>query len=119
MNEKLYPELTEQGEKEAQKLIDTFAKELKKVASKLMEEAQSNLYCDIVPHIESDSWSNFRNTIVNGICNYSENSSSYDFKRIRQAIYEEHKEEIDKDLNNDLLEEVKTLKRTIESIHRF
>jgi len=56
----LYPELSEQGNIEAVKLIEKFKKQLSKAA----DEAIGDLYCDVIPHIESDSWSNFRNDIV-------------------------------------------------------
>lgn len=106
----LYPQLPKSGEEEAIRLIEQFKINLKKAA----EEAISDLYVDIMPHIESDTWGNYRQFIVDGLSNYQNKiKSPYDYKKIRQVIYEEHKEEIIKDLNQDLLEEIKELKKII------
>ena len=81
----LYPELTEAGKKEAVELIESFKTALKKVA----EETISNLYCDVIQYIESDSWNNFRNELMSGLKNYANRriQGEYDFKAIRQQIY--------------------------------
>ena len=108
----LYPKLTEEGEKEAQLLIDDFKEKLKKAAT----EAISSLYCDAALYIESDSWGNFRNEIMEGFKNYSNRKiqGEYDFKEIRQAIYKEYRDELIVDLNQDLVEENERLKKSLE-----
>ena len=108
----LYPELSEQGNIEAVKLIEKFKKELAKAA----EEAISDLYCDIMPHIESDAWSNFRNDLMDGFKNYDNRllQSPRDFKEIRQQIYKDFREDIIPDLNQDLVEENEKLKADIK-----
>lgn len=119
MNEEfpLYPELSEEGCKEAQKLIDKFKEQMKKAT----EDVLGELYVNVVDYIESDSWGNFRNEIMDGFKNYDNRKiqGAYDFKEIRQAMYKEFKEDIDKDLNQDLLEEVKSLKEHIELIQKY
>jgi len=112
----LYPKLTEQGEKEAQQIIDSFKEKISKVAEETIQE----LYCDVALYIESDSWSNFRNEIMDGFKNYDNRKiqSEYDFKKIRQAILKNHKEDIIKDLDKDLLLEIKNLKETIEFLQK-
>lgn len=112
----LFPELTEQGKQEAQKLMSKFEVQLKEHALKIMQEITTDFYCDILHEIESDHWTNYRTKLLNGLCNYSNKSiqGSYDFDRIRKSIYENHKEEIVKDLNQDLVEEVERLKETIK-----
>lgn len=108
----LYPELSEQGNNEAQALIDKFKESLKKVA----DEAISDFYCDVAVHIESDSWTNYRNEMMDGFRNYDNRKvqGEYDFKEIRQAILKNHREDIIADLNQDMLEEIETLKKHIE-----
>ena len=110
----LYPTLTEQGELEAQKIMDSFKPRIKA----LLDDLMGDLYANVAYHIESDSWTNFRNEMVNGFKGYEAGASThtYDFKELRQSIYKENKEAIDKDLNKDLVEEVARLKSLIESM---
>src|SRR5690242_17826126 len=104
----LYPELNEQGNKEAQELMDKFKVKAKKVIDDLLDDYLGNVYINLLPEIESDSWTNYRNTLMDGLRNYkNKDRDRYAFKDIRQAIYREHKEEIDKDLNQDNLDKIK------------
>ena len=108
-----YPELSETGKEKAMELIAEFRKKLAKEA----EDVIGCFYTDVMQHIESDSWENFRQHIVEGLCSYSNAKSlQYDFKKIRQAILKNHRDEIIKDLNQDLLAEVQELKDYIEFI---
>lgn len=115
----LYPELTEQAQKEAQLVMDSFKAEFLKIA----EDALSELYFNVVTHIESDSWTNFRNTLMDGLCDYSNRNAQsdalYDFRSIRQAIYKEYRDEIVVDLNQDLVEENERLKSHIEDLKKW
>ena len=108
-----YPELPDAGQEEAQQLIDKFKSQLKKVA----EDAISDLYCDVAMYIESDTWTNFRNQIMDGYKNYNNRKiqSSYDFKEIRAEIYKEFREDIIKDLNQDMIDEIAELKQSLEN----
>jgi len=112
----LYPDLTEQGAEEAQKIMDSFKPKL----VKLMEEVMGELYCDVIHYVASDSWTNYRNDLMDGFRGYTDNSDKhpYDFKALRQAIYDNHKEAIVKDLNQDLVEEVKKQKEHIEILQQ-
>ena len=112
----LYPELSEEGGAEAQALVDKFKEHLKKAA----EEVLGDLYCDVAVHIESDSWTNYRNHLMAGLRNYSNRKiqGEYDFAAIRRAIFEEYRDEIIPELNQDLLEENKALKEEIEELRR-
>ena len=109
----LYPELPEAGKVEAQKLIDGFKDKLKKAA----DEAITEMYCDVAVFIESDSWSNYRNKMMDGFRDYGNRKiqGDYDFKEIRQTIYKEFRDEIVEDLNLDLVEEISSLKKQLES----
>ena len=109
-----YPELTEQGEEEAQKIMDSFKPKL----AKLLDEVMGDLYTDVIYYIESDCWTNYRNSILDGFKNYKYGKSirEHDFKELRQAIYKNNKDEIVKDLNQDLVTENKELKSHIEML---
>jgi hypothetical protein len=107
----LYPELSEEGAKEAQALIASFTVALRKAA----DEAISDLYANILPYIESDSWTNFRNDLMDGLQNYDNKriQGEYDFRKIRQAILKNHREEIINDLNQDMVKEIEDLKEQL------
>jgi len=113
----LYPELPPEGAEEAQRLVEKFKGQLKKAA----EEVLGQLYCDVAVHIESDSWTNFRNVLLAGFRNYNNRhiQSKYDFKEIRQAILKEFRDEIIADLNQDMVEEIERLKEQIERQRKF
>jgi len=108
----LYPELPEAGAEEVQRLVEKFKGQLKRAA----EEVIGELYCDVAVHIESDSWTNFRNALMDGFRNYHTRTiqAPYDFKDIRQAILREFRDEIIEDLNQDMLEEIETLKEQLQ-----
>ena len=93
----LYPRLTEEGEKQAQLIMDSFKPRIKA----LVDEMMSDLYCDVAYHIESDSWTNYRNELMNGFKGYGCGASAHqhDFKELRLAIYAKNKDAINKDLN--------------------
>jgi hypothetical protein len=103
--------LPEEGQAEAMKLIEGF----KTTLAKAVEEVLGSLYVEVMPYIESDSWANFRNHVVEGLRDYpnAKISRHYDFKKIRAKMFEEHREEIIGDLNADLLAEVAALKEEI------
>ena len=117
----LFPELSEVAHKEALDLIEKFKAALKQAANEVI----GDLYCYIMPYIESDSWHNFRNQLLDGFLDYRNGKiqEEYDFKKIRRKIFEEFKDEIIADLNKDLLEENEELKKEIEmlreDLHRF
>lgn len=112
----LFPELSKGGSEEAQQLIESFKKKLTSAA----EYAISNLYCDVLHDIESDSWMNYRNDMMAGFKDYKNKSHArYDFKSIRTQILKDHREEIIKDLNQDMVEEIASLKSTIKTIQEF
>lgn len=108
----LYPALSEEAQKEAILLIENFKKEISKAA----EDTIGRLYTDVMPYIESDTWTNFRNELMDGFKNYqnSKIQGEYDFKEIRRKIFEEYRSEIIEDLNKDLIEENENLKEQIK-----
>lgn len=112
----LYPTLSGEAANEAQQLMDAFKTKM----LKLCEETLGDLYCDVSCYIESDHWTNYRRELLDGLCNYNNSKvqAAYDFKKIRKAIYEEYKEEIIKDLNADLLEEIEDLKARLREANK-
>lgn len=107
----LFPTLPEEGQREAQSLIDRFKDELKKVCDNTLSE----LYTDVACYIESDSWSNYRNQLLDGFRNYNNRKiqGEHDFAKIRAEIYKQFRSELITDLNQDLLAEIDELKETI------
>jgi hypothetical protein len=110
----LFPQLNEEAQKEAQDLIDKFKGLMKKAADDVLSE----LYCDVACYIESDTWTNFRNELMDGFKNYDNKKiqGEYDFKELRQAIYKNHKEEIVNDLNQDMVNEIESLNERIRTL---
>ena len=112
----LYPELTEQGKEEAQKIMDSFKPKLKK----LMDEVLADLYTDVSYYVESDHWTNYRNALMDGFRGYGggKPNHEYDYKELRQSIYKNHKNEIVADLNRDLVEENERLIAQIKQLQQ-
>ena len=106
--------LSEVAKAEAQAFIEHFKKKLIGIC----EDVIGELYVNIMPYIESDSWCNFRNQVVSELQGYGKGKlvSEYDFELIRKAILNQHREEIIKDLNQDMVEEIKILKKEIERL---
>lgn len=81
----------------------------------------NNIYTDVVPWVESDSWSNYRNSIINSLTDYSSLSRnekhSHIWKTIRKKILDENREEIINDLNQDFLEEIEELKKENKELY--
>lgn len=103
-------ELSEDGHNEAMRLIENF----KSTAIKALEDAVGDLYCDVMPYIESDSWLNFRSQVLGGIKGCTPKISDYDFKAIRRKMFEDYREEIIDGINQDNLDEIEALKRQLE-----
>ena len=108
----LYPRLSDEAAAEAQTLMDSF--KVKMLA--LCKETLDTLYTDVSTYIESDHWTNYRNELLRGLQNYGNRKvqASYDFAKIRRAIFEAYRPEIVEDLNADLLKEVEELKAELE-----
>ena len=111
----LYPDLSEEGKQEVEKLLGNFKLKMKQIA----EEVISDLYCDAGDYIESDAWNNFRCTLMAGFQNYSNRhrQGEYDFAKIRAEIFKQFRDEIIPDLNQDLVKENNALKEEIERLN--
>ena len=111
-----YPELSEEGAKEAQNLMNKFEADLKENAIEIIKGITETFYTDVLPYIESDNWINYKNNIMESVFSYSDNYDS-EKRRIRARIYAENKEEINKDLNQDLLDEITQLKQALDDMY--
>ena len=107
----LFPELTEEGANQAREVMQKIVKGI----AKMIQEETSDLYHDLPCYIESDSWTNFRNNMIAAFCNYSNRlkQGEHDFAKLRKKIYEEYREELIPDLNQDLVKEIEELKKQI------
>jgi len=112
----LYPRLSEEAKKEAELLFEQFRERMNKVC----DETLDKLYCDVSMYIESDHWTNYRNQIMEGFKNYNNKKiqAEFDFKDIRAKIFEQFKDEIIKDLNQDLVKQVEELQEQIAFMQR-
>lgn len=110
----LYPELPEAGREEAGALVERFKVQLKKAA----EEVLGGLYTDVVCHIESDSWTNYRNAMMDGFKDYRNRlvQGEYDFRAIREKIYSEFRADIIKDLDQDNLKRIEDLQKEVSRL---
>ena len=112
----LFPELTEQGKEEAQKIMDSFKPKL----AELLNEVMADLYTDVSYYVDSDHWTNYRNALMDGFKGYKHGKTNhaYEYKELRQAIYKNHKAEMVSDLNQDIVIENDELKRQIKQLQK-
>lgn len=113
----LFPVLSEEAKKEAVLLIEEFQNALSMKANEVI----SKLYTDIIPYIESDSWTNFRNELLAGFCNWNNKKiqAAYDFNKIRKQIFIQFRDEIMKEMPEELVAENKELKGRIAHLEEF
>ena len=108
----LYPSLSDKAAEEAQTLLENFKEQLKKAAN----DALDDIYCNVVNHIESDSWTNFRNAFSEGVADYKHSKLADKglIERTRRSILKHHRDELINDLNQDLVEEIAELKAKLK-----
>lgn len=95
--------------------MDRFKEQAKKVLDDLLDDYLGKVYVELLPEIESDSWGNYRNKIMDGFKNYDNRliQNRHDFKEIRQQIYKDFREDIIKDLDQDNVEKIAELEKQI------
>lgn len=113
----LFPTLSEEAQKEAVELVEDFKQKLEGVA----KDAIRKLYTDIVPYIESDSWANFRNQLLAGFRNWGNKKiqGEYDFNEIRKGIFTQFRDDIMKEMPEELVAENESLKKEIEILKKM
>ena len=105
-----FPELNEQGNQDALHLIERFKAKLQSCA----EETIGEVYCNLLPHIETDTWTNYREecrlSLQNHYCQKETATSEEAWaKLIRQAIYEQFKPELQNAIIRDLEKKIADL----------
>ncbi len=98
-------ELSKEGHEQAVALIESFKDKLKEAA----DLAIRDLYCDILPFIEGDAWTNFKNHMLDRLQDYP-SLCKFDAERVRKAILTKHKDKILDDVLKDLIKENEQLK---------
>lgn len=109
------PELNEESIKKADEILSIFRNRIKDIIDNEVDMVMTSIYCDVLPYIESDVFENFRMQIINGIIYDTPNKIyDYNYRKIRDKIFEEHKDELIPALNQDLLDKVKELEKQIQ-----
>ena len=102
-------ELSEQGQKEAEKILSYFKNRMIDITS----EVFGDIEIKTIPHIETDAWLNYKETLR--LVTSSEYASKFNdaeclwAKGFRALILKEHKDEIIELLNQDNLKKIKQL----------
>lgn len=104
-------ELSEKGHLEANELLNSFRERMKKIADEVMGE----LYVNVMPYIETDSWLNYRETLRCELMNKYRTvetctSEEYWAKSVREAIYKQFNAELKQGIIRDLEEQIEELK---------
>lgn len=100
-------------DKQGQSYMDTFKKKMKA----LCEEILGDVYVDLMPHIESDTWTNYRN-VLRDEYEYELKNSKFKSEyavRFRKVIFQENRKEMAELINQDLLEENKKLNKRLST----
>lgn len=104
----------------ASDLIEGFKNRLKDAC----EEVIGKVYCDYLPHVESDSWMNYRNHMRDSMrgeliaealdTKYGQYSFGF---FVRKKIFDEYKSELISALNKDLEDELKRVKQELNQAY--
>lgn len=108
-----FPELTDQGKEEAAKVL----KGLEESFYKAAENAISKLYCDYLPHIETDAWQNYRNAVERQLGSEIQKhltSTATWAVNMRKIIYEQHRDELEKGIIADLERRIEELENDVK-----
>lgn len=111
-----FPELSEKGNQDALHLIERFKAELHKVA----EHKISELYCNLLPHIDTDAWTNYREECRLALQNKyatKETASTEEAwaSLIREAIFMQFRAELEQGIIADLHKRIKFLEELLNN----
>lgn len=103
--------------KEAQEYIDVFRLRMKDIA----DETLGELYCKIIPYVDTDTWTNYREALR------IELEHEYMFSKFKQpwatnfrrAVFVENREEISKLISEDILKRIKELEDIKQEFDMF
>jgi hypothetical protein len=106
-HEDAYPMLSEEGVAEVQRLMDRFKADITEAAKNIIEDATTDMYCNVADYVDSDSWHNYRRSIIDQLGRYDKQGySQYDAKELGRQLLRYHKEEIQSDIIKDLQEQL-------------
>lgn len=105
-----FPELNEKGNQDALHLVERFKSKLQACASETIGE----LYCNLLPHIETDSWTNYREECRLELQKYYANAEAMTDEGawamyVRKAIFEQFRPELEKGIIADLQKQITQL----------
>lgn len=113
-------ELSEQGQKDALRLLEQFRRKMHDLANEVM----GNLYVDVLPYLETDAWLNYREKLRLELQNKYVNretctSDEAWAKMIREAIFVQFKEELTNGIIKDLQTELDNWKKSYYELQRM
>lgn len=121
MTDRDFPMLSEEGEKQAEQFINSFKKKMKDCADEILGE----IYVNLIPHIQTDAWMNYRNDMRSEL--EREYFKTNDWLKseeiwacnLRKAFYKQFKDELIDARVKDLEKEVAKYKEWYnEAINR-
>lgn len=102
---------------ESQEYIDKFRNKMKAIA----DETLGELYCNIMPYCETDTWTNYRESLRLELEHeYKFSTFKQDWaKNFRRAVFVENREEISKLIEQDILKRIKHLEDCHQEYEQF
>lgn len=114
----IYPELSEEGQKKTQEIVDRFAKRLHDVFNQVMYEFTCNIGNEIT---SEDSWLDIRQKTKDALAGYpaERGYSGVNWIEVRKKILEENRDAIINDIIIDKEEEIARLNGVIDQINQY
>lgn len=102
---------------EGQAFIDRFRAKMEKIA----EETLGQIYSNVMPYIETDTWTNYREELrleLEHEYKYSKFKETW-ASNFRRAVFVENREEISKLISQDILNRIKHLEDCKQEFEMF
>lgn len=114
-----WPEMTEAQNAFCVSLIEKFKGDLKEVA----EDVLNQLYTDVIPHLETDTFLNFKSHMLSAVQGYARSYALDDGdltgRRIREVIYKDHKDELVKLIDHDNVMRITELEKQLRQEREY
>lgn len=107
----------EKLQKESQEIMDGFRKKIKDV----IDECLGDLYVNIMPYVETDTWTNYREALrleLEHEYKYSKFKSEW-ARNFRRAVFVENRDEMIPLLEKDMYDRLKSLEDTHQEYEMF
>lgn len=104
-------------QEQAQEYINKFRLQMKSIA----EDTIGELYCNIMPYMETDTWTNYREALrIELEHEYKYSNFKQDWaKAFRRAVFVENREEISKLIESDILKRIQHLEDCKQEFEMF